>query len=63
MIKIACFSIFLAFLSVTDWHSDIREAKQLAEKEHKHILLNADFPRRKKDQLPTGTIDEPVNCF
>jgi thioredoxin-related protein len=87
-------SIFLflfpvIFLSVSDWHNNIDEAKQLAKKEHKHILLNfsgsdwcgpcirmhreifednsfekmagtelvlvnADFPRMKKNQLPVG---------
>ena len=84
-------SIFLflfpvIFLSISDWHYNIEEAKQLAKKEHKHILLNfsgsdwcgpcirmrkeifesdvfqkmadtqlvlvnADFPRMKKNQL------------
>lgn len=74
------------FLSVSDWHYNIEEAKELAKKEHKHILLNfsgsdwcgpcikmrkeifesdvfqkmadtqlvlvnADFPRMKKNQL------------
>src|SRR5450631_2464237 len=38
-------SIFLClfpiiFLSVSDWHYNIEEAKQLAKKEHKYILLN-----------------------
>ncbi len=87
-------SIFLClfpviFLSVSDWHYNIEEAKQLAKKEHKHILLNfsgsdwcgpcirmrkeifedpnfekmantelvlvnADFPRMKKNQLTAG---------
>ena len=71
------------------WYNDLREARQIAQKEHKHILLNfsgsdwcgpcillrkeifddeiftkmadttlvlvnADFPRLKKDQLPAG---------
>lgn len=76
---------FLLYSSV-QWHTDLDEAKQIAQKEHKHILLNfsgsdwcgpcirmhneifgaevfknmadtdlvlvnADFPRKKKDQL------------
>jgi thioredoxin-related protein len=76
-----------ALILVASWHYDLDEAKQLAAKEHKHILLNfsgsdwcgpcivlrkevlddsvfqqmadttlvlvnADFPRKKKDQLP-----------
>jgi len=74
------------FLSTTQWHYNLEDAKQLARKEHKHILLNfsgsdwcgpcirmrteifesnvfqkmadtelvlvnADFPRNKKNQL------------
>lgn len=77
------------FFSISDWHYNIEEAKQLARKEHKHILLNfsgsdwcgpcirmrkeifddkafekmanmelvlvnADFPRMKKNQLAPG---------
>ncbi len=87
MTKIIFISIWLSCLSVADWHYDLQEAKQLARKEHKHILLNfsgsdwcgpcmrmrkeifdndafkkmadselvlvnADFPRMKKNQLP-----------
>ena len=74
------------FISAIDWHNNLDEAKQIAQKEHKHILLNfsgsdwcgpcirmhneifgaevfknmadtqlvlvnADFPRNKKNQL------------
>jgi thioredoxin-related protein len=74
-------------LSAIAWHNNLDEAKQVAKKEHRHILLNfsgsdwcgpcirlhkeifesevfrqmadtdlvmvnADFPRKKKDQLP-----------
>jgi len=87
MLKII-FPSILAFLSLTDWHVNLDEAKQIAQKEHKHILLNfsgsdwcgpcirmhneifgsevfkkmadtdlvlvnADFPRNKKNQLPS----------
>ncbi|TDX01727.1 thioredoxin family protein [Dinghuibacter silviterrae] len=80
-------NIFYALILLATWHYDLDEAKQLAQKEHKHILLNfsgsdwcgpcivlrqevldnpafqqmadttlvlvnADFPRKKKDQLP-----------
>ena len=80
-------AIFLVYFAVPGWHSDLQEAKQIAEKEHRHILLNfsgsdwcgpcirmhdeifesevfkkmadtdlvllnADFPRKKKNQLP-----------
>jgi thioredoxin-related protein len=31
-------SIFL--FSFTDWHYDLQEAKEIAKKEHRHILLN-----------------------
>jgi thioredoxin-related protein len=83
------FSICLVYLSLSGWHYDLQEAKQIAEKEHKHILLNfsgsdwcgpcirmhneifetevfkkmadtelvllnADFPRKKKNQLPAS---------
>jgi thioredoxin-related protein len=40
MDKIICFSIWLACLSVMDWHNNLQEAKEVAGKEHKHILLN-----------------------
>ncbi|SRR5579871_640277 len=78
--------------SLTTWHYDLNEAKQLAKKEHRHILLNfsgsdwcgpcirmhkeifesgsfeqfadstlilvnADFPRMKKNQLPAKQQD------
>jgi thioredoxin-related protein len=81
-----CFSLLIASLSFTDWHYNMQEAKQIAQKEHRHILLNfsgsdwcgpcmlmrkeifdnpafsnmadtalvlvnADFPRKKKNQL------------
>ena len=87
MHKIFCFSILLFFLATGVWHNNIQEAKQIAKKEHRHILLNfsgsdwcgpcillrkeildnptflkmadsglvlvnADFPRMKKNQLP-----------
>jgi thioredoxin-related protein len=87
MYKIACFSILMTCLSVQDWHYSMQEAKQIAKKEHRYILLsfsgsdwcgpcirmdkeifesgafrqladsalvlvNADFPRMKKNQLP-----------
>ena len=81
------FFILLPFVFITSqWHYDLNEAKQIAQKEHKYILLNfsgsdwcgpciemhkvifdnesfetfaqsnlvlvnADFPRRKKNQL------------
>jgi thioredoxin-related protein len=84
------FMCFLAglLLNTTGWHYNLEEAKEIAHKEHKHILLNfsgsdwcgpcimmrkeilddpaflkmadtalvlvnADFPRKKKDQLST----------
>ena len=86
MIKYLCF-LFLAGLSLPPkWHLNIQEAKEIAQKEHRHILLNfsgsdwcgpcillrkeifddpafsafadtalvlvnADFPRMKKNQL------------
>lgn len=83
--------IFLAIfnMSFINWHHDLQDAKQLAKKEHKHILLNfsgsdwcgpcirlhkeifgseqfqkfananlilvnADFPRSRKNQLPSS---------
>ena len=87
MIKSLCF-LFLAGLSLPPkWHINIQEAKMIAQKEHRYILLNfsgsdwcgpcillrkevfddpafsafadtalvlvnADFPRMKKNQLP-----------
>lgn len=92
MVKVAIFSIWMAFVSLTDWHYNMQEAKQIAQKEHKHILLNfsgsdwcgpcirmhkeifeakvfknmadtqlvlvnADFPRKKKNQLPSQQQD------
>lgn len=79
----------IAVLAMSGWHNNLDEARQIARKEHKHILLNfsgsdwcgpcimlrkqvlddpaflsmadttlvlvnADFPRKKKDQLPAG---------
>src|SRR5450432_465333 len=87
MYKIVCLALFLTRLYAPVWHDNMQEAKQIAQKEHKHILLNfsgsdwcgpcillrkeildqpaflemadtelvlvnADFPRKKKDQLP-----------
>jgi thioredoxin-related protein len=87
-LKIIFPSILIAFLSLTNWHVNLEEAKQIAQKEHKHILLNfsgsdwcgpcirmhneifgsevfkkmadtdlvlvnADFPRKKKNQFPS----------
>jgi len=86
MVKIIFFSFFISFMGATNWHYNMQEAKQVAQKEHKHILLNfsgsdwcgpcirmhteifgsdvfknmadtqlvlvnADFPRKKKNQL------------
>ena len=86
MLKIAWFTILITCFSAADWHTDLKEAEQLATKEHRHILLNfsgsdwcgpcmrlrkeifesavfkemadtqlvlvnADFPRNKKNQL------------
>jgi thioredoxin-related protein len=82
------------FIPLTHWHYNLDEAKKIAQKEHKHILLNfsgsdwcgpciqmhkeifesqsfttfaetnlvlvnADFPRRKKNQLPP--VQQEVN--
>ena len=81
-------------LSFTNWHNNLEAAKQLAKKEHKHILLNfsgsdwcgpcirlhkeiletasfqkfsdtilvlvnADFPRLRKNQLPS--VQQKIN--
>jgi thioredoxin-related protein len=86
MYKIVCLSLFVTCLHAPVWHDNMREAMQIAQKEHRHILLNfsgsdwcgpcillrkeildqadflqmadtelvlvnADFPRKKKDQL------------
>ena len=86
MVKFLCFLLLAGPLGPPLWHNDMRQAKQLARTEHKHILLNfsgsdwcgpcillrkdildnqdflamadtalvlvnADFPRKKKDQL------------
>jgi thioredoxin-related protein len=88
MVKIVFLSIWIACLSTSDWHHNMQEARQIAQKEHKCILLNfsgsdwcgpcirmykeifetevfkkmadtalvlvnADFPRMKKNQLPS----------
>lgn len=88
MLKIiAFFVVFTAYSGPIEWHHDLEEAKSMAQKEHRHILLsfsgsdwcgpcirmheeifaaavfekmadtslilvNADFPRMKKNQLP-----------
>jgi thioredoxin-related protein len=79
--------LLLSTISFTDWHNDLNEAKEIARKEHRYIILNfsgsdwcgpciqmhkeifensvftqmadtslvlmnADFPRLKKNQLP-----------
>ena len=86
MWKIVLLSFWLTLFSATEWHNNMQEAKQIAQKEHKYILLNfsgsdwcgpcirmhdeifsnttfkqmadtelvlvnADFPRKKKNQL------------
>jgi thiol-disulfide isomerase/thioredoxin len=87
MKKIPLFVVAIICMSFVNWHYNMDEVKQLAKKEHKHILLNfsgsdwcgpciklhtelfasapfqsfaetnlvllnADFPRLKKNQLP-----------
>lgn len=87
MHKIVWLVILINCLPAPVWHYNMQEAKQIAQKEHRHILLNfsgsdwcapcillrrevldqpaflqmadtelvlvnADFPRKKKDQLP-----------
>jgi uncharacterized protein YyaL (SSP411 family) len=87
MYKAIFFSIWMACVSPAHWYYNMQEAEQIAQKEHKHILLNfsgsdwcgpcmrmqdeifgnvvftkmadtllvlvnADFPRKKKNQLP-----------
>jgi thioredoxin-related protein len=87
MYKIVWLVILVNCFQVPSWHYNMQEAKQIALKEHKHILLNfsgsdwcgpcillrrevldqpaflqmadeelvlvnADFPRKKRDQLP-----------
>jgi thioredoxin-related protein len=86
MYKIVLLAILATCLRASTWHYNMQEAKQIAQKEHKHILLNfsgsdwcgpcillrkeildqpaflqmadtelvlvnADFPRKKRDQL------------
>jgi thiol-disulfide isomerase/thioredoxin len=86
MVKIVTYSLLLLGLTSSGWHYNLDEAKVIAHKEHKYILLNfsgsdwcgpcimlrkeilddsiflkmadsslvlvnADFPRKKKDQL------------
>jgi len=86
MNKIVCFALWVTCLPFTSWHYNMQEAKQAAQQEHRHILLNfsgsdwcgpcmlmrkeifdnpaflrmadtalvlvnADFPRKKKNQL------------
>ena len=92
MVKTALFILAAAFFGPISWHYDLREAENLAQKEHRHILLNfsgsdwcgpcirmhreifekdaflqmadselimvnADFPRMKKNQLPASQQD------
>jgi thioredoxin-related protein len=87
MYKIVCLAVLMTGFHPPVWHYNMQEAKQIAQKEHRHILLNfsgsdwcapcillrrdvldkpaflqmadealvlvnADFPRKKKDQLP-----------
>jgi thioredoxin-related protein len=89
MLKAGFVSLLFLSYSLTNWHYNLDEAKQLAQKEHKYILLNfsgsdwcgpcirmhkeifenqvfsqmadtqlvmvnADFPRNKKNQLPVA---------
>jgi thiol-disulfide isomerase/thioredoxin len=89
MVSFLLYSIFWSFTLQPGWHYNLDEAKAIAHKEHKHILLNfsgsdwcgpcimlrkeilddtvflkmadtslvlvnADFPRKKKDQLSSG---------
>jgi thiol-disulfide isomerase/thioredoxin len=92
MVKTALFILATAFFGPISWHYDLREAENLAQKEHRHVLLNfsgsdwcgpcirmhkeifekdvflqmadselimvnADFPRMKKNQLPSHQQD------
>jgi thioredoxin-related protein len=87
MVKVVLYSLLIMALNSSGWHYNLDEAKAIAHKEHKHILLNfsgsdwcgpciilrkeilddtlflkmadsslvlvnADFPRKKKNQLP-----------
>jgi thioredoxin-related protein len=40
MTKVVVFTILMARLFSPGWHYNMLEAKQLAQKEHRHILLN-----------------------
>jgi thiol-disulfide isomerase/thioredoxin len=40
MLKTALLYALMACLSGQSWHTNMEEAKQLAQKEHRHILLN-----------------------
>jgi thioredoxin-related protein len=40
MYKIVLLTIFLIAGSPATWHTNMQEAKQIAQKEHRHILLN-----------------------
>jgi thioredoxin-related protein len=86
MVKLIFLSLFISLIAATNWHYNMQEAKEIAQKEHKYILLNfsgsdwcgpcmrlhdeifesnvfkqmadtqlvlvnADFPRKKKNQL------------
>ena len=92
MNKIFVFLLIFISLSFRDWHNNLDDAKEIARKEHRHILLNfsgsdwcgpcirmhqeifnqdvfrkmadtqlvlvnADFPRMKKNQLPARQQD------
>ena len=88
MKRLLILSFAVVCMSFINWHNNLQDAKQIAKKEHKHILLNfsgsdwcgpcirlhkemfgseqfqkfaesnlvlvnADFPRSKKNQLPS----------
>jgi hypothetical protein len=40
MYKVACFSVLITCFSLQDWHYNMPEAEQIAQKEHRYILLN-----------------------
>ena len=40
MLKIVFFFVLMGCLSDQQWHTNLEEAKQLAQQQHRHILLN-----------------------